>query len=266
MPVLVSKSLRDYRSSLVRWTVGIGAFFALYLSFYPNISENKEIYGPQALAKFPGAMRDLMGGMEDFTSGIGYLSSVVYQLFGPMLFIVCAMILGNRAIAQPEESGTLELTVTLPIDRRRLVFERFVALALGLLAVATATFLLAWGLSVVSDMEVPVGRILAVHTGVFLLALFFGALSLTVGAATGRKGPAMAVVGVVAVGGYVVETLGKSVDAISWLRWVSPFHYYLDGRPLYQGFPVADYLVLAGATVVLLVTAVLAFDRRDVGV
>ncbi|GII03717.1 ABC transporter permease subunit [Planobispora takensis] len=266
MPALVSKSLRDYRRSLIRWTIGIGAFFTLYLSIYPNISENKEIYGAQALAKYPGALRDLMGGMEDFTSGIGYLSSVVYQLFGPMLFVVCAMLLGNRAIAQPEEAGTLELTVTLPIDRRRLVFERFVALALGLLAVAAATFLLVWVLSAVSDMGVPADRILAAHTGVFLLGLFFGVLALTVGAATGRKGAAMAVVGVVAVGGYIVETMGKNVDWISWLRWISPFHYYLDGRPLHQGFPVGDYLVLAGATAVLLITAILAFDRRDVGV
>ncbi|GIH94109.1 ABC transporter permease subunit [Planobispora siamensis] len=266
MPALVSKSLRDYRRSLIRWTIGIGAFFTLYLSIYPNISQNKDIYGKQALEKYPGALRDLLGGLQDFTSGAGYLSSVVYQLFGPMLFVVCAMLLGNRAIAQPEEAGTLELTVTLPIDRRRLVFERFVALALGLLAVAAATFLLVWVLSIVSDMDVPADRILAAHTGVFLLGLFFGVLALAVGAATGRKGTAMAVVGVVAVGGYIVETMGRNVDWISWLRWLSPFHYYLDGKPLYQGFPVGDYLVLAGATVVLLITAVLAFDRRDVGV
>ncbi|WP_449063570.1 ABC transporter permease subunit [Planomonospora algeriensis] len=266
MPALVSKSLRDHRRSLVRWTIGIGAFFALYLSFYPNISQNQDLYGDAALKKLPGAMRDLMGGLADFTTGVGYLHSVVYQLFGPMLFVVCAAILGNQAIARPEESGTLELTVTLPIDRRRLVFERFAALALGLLGVATATFLLAWGLSVAADMDVAFDRILAAHTGVFLLGLLFGALSLAVGAAAGRRGPAMAVVGVVAVGGYIVETMGKNVDAVSWLRWVSPFHYYLDGRPLYQGFPAGDYLVLAGAAAVLLVVAILAFDRRDIGV
>ncbi|SFK10019.1 ABC-2 type transport system permease protein [Streptosporangium canum] len=266
MPVLVSKSLRDYRRSLAGWTVGITAFFALYLSFYPSITKDPELYGRAALAKFPGAMRDLMGGLEDFTSGIGYLHSLVYQLFGPMLFVVCAAILGNRALAQPEESGTLELTVTLPVDRRRLVFERFAALALGLLGLAVVTFLAVWVLSSAVDMNVAFDRILAGHTGILLLSLLFGTLALAVGAATGRRGIAMAVVGVVAVGGYVVESMGRNVDAIAWLRWISPFHYYLDGRPLYQGFPTGDYLVLAGATVVLLVTAILAFDRRDVGV
>ncbi|MER5421833.1 ABC transporter permease subunit [Streptosporangium roseum] len=266
MPALVSKSLRDYRRALAGWTIGIVAFFGLYLSFYPNIAQNPDLYGQAALAKFPGPMRELMGGLEGFTSDVGYLHSLVYQLFGPMLFVVCAAVLGNRAIAQPEESGTLELTLTLPIDRRRLVFERFAALALGLLGVAVVTFLALWALSSAVGMGVPPGRILAGHTGVFLLALFFGTLTLAVGAAVGRRGIAMAVVGVVAVGGYVVESMGRNVDALSWLRRLSPFRYYLDGRPLYQGLPTGDYLVLAGATVALLLVAILAFDRRDVGV
>ncbi|MBB2910994.1 ABC-2 type transport system permease protein [Streptosporangium becharense] len=267
MPALVSKSLRDYRRALIGWTVGIGAFFGLYLAFYPNVASNPGLYDEVALAKFPGAMRELMGGFEGgFTSGAGYLQTLVYQLFGPLLFITCAAVLGNRAIARPEESGTLELIVTLPIDRGRLVLERFAALALGLLAVAAVSFALVLVMVAAVGMDVPADRILAGHTGVFLLALLFGALTLTVGAATGRRGIAMAVAGAVAVAGYVIETMGESMDAVSWLRWISPFHYYLDGRPLYEGFPVPQYLVLAGATVALLLIAVPAFNRRDVGV
>ncbi|MCG5216347.1 ABC transporter permease subunit [Streptosporangium soli] len=266
MPALLSKSLRDYRWTLIGWTIGISAFFGLYLSIYPSIVRNPEVYGPAALAKFPGAMRDLMGGMSDFTSGVGFLQTVVYQLIGPMLLISCATILGNRAIAQPEEDGTLELTLTLPVDRRRLLLARFAGLVLGLLVIAAITFLLVWGLAAAGGMEVAGSRILAGHTGVFLLALCCGTLGLAVGAATGRKMYASAVVGVVALGGYVVETIGRSVDAISWLGWISPFHYYLDGQPIQQGFPVVDYLVLLTATAVLALTAVLAFDRRDVGV
>ncbi|MEU4829416.1 ABC transporter permease subunit [Streptosporangium sp. NPDC023615] len=267
MPALVSKGLRDNRRALIGWTVGIGAFFALYLSFYPNIANNPDLYGDVALTKFPGAMRDLMGGLEGgFTSGSGYLQALVYQLFGPLLFIMCATVLGNRAIARPEEAGTLELTLTLPITRRRLLLERFAALALSLLGVAAVTLVIVLALSAAVGLGVPAGRILAGHTGVLLLALFFGTLCLTVGAATRRPGVALAVVGVVAVAGYVVETMGKDVDALSWLRWLSPFHYYLDGRPLQLGLPVWEYLVLAAATAVLVLIAIPAFDRRDVGV
>ncbi|WP_336210148.1 ABC transporter permease subunit [Nonomuraea sp. LPB2021202275-12-8] len=263
---MIAKSLRDFRRALIGWTIGISAFMTLYLGVYGSIKQNPDVYGQQALAKFPGALKDLMGGLQDFTSGPGYLQSVVYQLFVPMLFIVCAMLVANRAIAQPEEAGTLELVVTLPIDRKRFVLDRFAALALGLLATAGVTLIVTWVVAEAVGMGVGFDRILAAHTGVFLLALFFGTLTLAVGAATGRRAAAMAVVGVWAVLGYVVVTVGRSVEAIAWLKWISPFHYYAEGQPLYQGLPVGDYLVLAGATAVLALTAVLAFDRRDVGV
>ncbi|MEV7011369.1 ABC transporter permease subunit [Streptosporangium sp. NPDC051022] len=266
MPALVSKSLRDYRRALIGWTIGVSAFLLLYLSVYSSIVSDPDLYNRAALAKYPGALRDLMGGLENFTTGAGYLQVVAYQLFGPLLLIMCAVILGNRAIAQPEEAGTLELTLALPIDRRRLVLERHAALALGLLAVGLVTFALVAGMAAAHDMGVPFGNIAAAHAGLYLLMLLFGTTTVAVGAATGRKGLALAVTGVWAVGGYVVETLGRDVTAISWLRWLSPFHYYLDGKPVYQGLPLGDYGVLAGATIVLLLVAMLTFDRRDVGV
>ena len=266
MPALVSKSLREYRRSLIGWTTALSAFFAFYLSIYPSIARDPEFYSRAALAKYPGALKDLMGGMADIATGAGYLQVAVYQLFGPLLFIVLGMILGNRAIAQPEESGTLELTLTLPINRGRFVLQRFAALLLGLLAVTVITLLVVYGMSLASGMNVPFDHILAGHTGIFLLALFFGSLALAVGAATGRKVLAMSAVGVLAVGGYVVETMGGQLAAISWLKWISPFHYYLGGQPLANGFPTGDYLVLVAATAVLVLTSVLSFDRRDVGV
>ncbi|GGO00470.1 hypothetical protein GCM10010116_00670 [Microbispora rosea subsp. aerata] len=266
MPTLVRKSLREYRRALVGWTIGLCAFLAMYISFYGGMRDNTETLSAQAIAKYPGAFRDLLGGLSDLASGRGYLQAVVYQLLGPLLFTMCAAILGNRAVAVPEESKTLELTLTLPIGRRRLLLERWAALALGLLGVALVTLLFAAGAASAAHMDVPFGDILAAHTGLFLLVLFFGTLTLCVGAALGRKQVALAVVGVWGVAGYIVETMGRNLDAIAWLRWISPVHYYLDGRPLYQGWPYGDYLVLLGATAVLLLTALPAFERRDVGV
>ncbi|MBP2702903.1 ABC transporter permease subunit [Microbispora sp. RL4-1S] len=266
MPALVRKTLGEYGRALVGWTVGLSAFLTMYISIWSSMKDNPEVFTETAVAKYPGALRDLMGGMADIASGAGFLQAIAYQLLGPLLFVMCAAILGNRAVARPEEARTLELTLTLPIDRRRLVLDRWAAMLLGLLAVALVTLCVVAVAGGLAGMGVPFGRILAAHTGLFLLVLFFGTLALCVGAAFGRGQAALAVVGVWGVAGYVVETLGRNVDAIAWLRWLSPFHYYLDGRPLYQGWPAGDYLVLLGATAVLLATAVFAFERRDVGV
>ncbi|WP_283137807.1 ABC transporter permease [Rhizohabitans arisaemae] len=266
MPTLVRKTLRDYRRSLIGWTVGICAFLTLYLSIYPSIAANPDVYGDAALAKYPGALRDLMGGLDDIASGAGYLQTLVYQLFGPLLFIVCAVLLANRAIAVPEGKGTLELTLALPLSRSRIVLERWAAVAVGLLIVTVVSFALVTTMVALVDMNVEVDRVLAAHTGLYLLALLVGTLALAIGAITGRKAVALAASGGVAVASYAIESLAKNVDAISWLRWVSPFRYYADGNPLRLGWPVGDYLILAAAIAVLLFTAVRAFDRRDVGV
>ncbi|WP_219465141.1 ABC transporter permease [Nonomuraea rhizosphaerae] len=264
---MVSQSLRDCRRALIWWTIGISAFLSVYVNVYNTVKQNPQVYGQVALDKFPGPLKDLMGqSLENFSSGVGFLQGAVYQLFVPFLFAACAMGLANRAVAGPEENGTLELLVTLPVARARLVLQRFAAMALGLLAVAAVTFVLTWLFAEVNEMGIPFGNILAAHLGVYLLGLFLGTVTLAAGAATGRRGVAMAVMGVWAVAGYMVITIGRNVEAIAWLKWVSPFHYYAEGRPLYEGLPVGDYLVLAGATAVLALTAVLSFDRRDVGV
>ncbi|MFC4533998.1 ABC transporter permease subunit [Sphaerisporangium dianthi] len=266
MPTLVRKTLREYRRALIGWTIGICAFAAMYTSFFPQMRANPDLYSQVAMSKYPESVRKLLGGMENITSGSGFLQAIVYQLFLPLLFIMCAVILGNKAIAAPEESGTLELTLTLPLDRKRLVLERFAALAAGLLAVAVVSLLVLVAVGASVDLGVPFGSILAAHVMMYLIVLFFGTLSLTVGAATGRKGAAMAVAGTYAVAGYVVNALAADVEVMRWLSRLSPFRYYSEGNPLVNGLPVGDALVLLAGTAVLVLTAVLSFDRRDVGV
>ncbi|NRQ32806.1 ABC transporter permease subunit [Nonomuraea sp. NN258] len=263
---MFAKSLREYRRALIWWTIGLSAFVAMYVGIYGNFKQDAASMEALVSAKYPGLLRDAMGGFQDLASGAGFLQSVVYQLFVPLLFVVLATVLANRALVLPEESGTLELVITLPIERKRLVLDRFAGLLVSLLVVAVVTLAVLWAVGEAVELGVPFGNVVAAHLGVYLLALFFGTVALAVGAATGRRLYATTAVGVWVVIGYMVVTIGKDVAAVSWLKWVSPFHYYAEGRPVYEGLPVGDYLVLAGATAVLALTAVLAFDRRDVGV
>ncbi|GII79065.1 ABC transporter permease [Sphaerisporangium rufum] len=266
MPTLVRKTLREYRRAMIGWAVGIGVFIGMYLSFYPQMHANPDLYGQLAMSKYPENIRWMLGGLESISTGAGFLQAVIYQLFVPMLFIGCAVVLGNRAVAAPEESGTLELAVTLPVTRQRLLLERFAALALALLAVYAVTLAVVAGAGAAVDLGVGFDRIITAHTGLLLLGLFFGVLTVAVGAATGRKAIGLAVAGVYAVAGFVVNALSRDVEGLRWLTWASPFRYYAAGNPLAHGFPLGDYLLLLGASVVLALTAVLAFDRRDVGV
>ena len=109
-------------------------------------------------------------------------------------------------------------------------------------------------------------EVTAASVGLFALGLLFATLSMAVGAATGRRASALGVAGTVAVAGYMIFALGRSVSWLEPLRWLSPFHYYLGGDPLHAGFHVGYLLVLLAGSAVLLGFALRGFDRRDVRV
>ena len=115
-------------------------------------------------------------------------------------------------------------------------------------------------------MGVGAGNVSAASLGMLLVALCFGTVAFTVGAATGSKAAGLAVTGVLAVGTYVLNGVGGLVEGVRPLRWLSPFHYYLGGDPLHNGFQVGYLLVLVGIVAVLVAVAAVTFERRDVGV
>jgi ABC-2 type transport system permease protein len=65
-----------------------------------------------------------------------------------------------------------------------------------------------------------------------------------------------------AVLAYVFNAIGPTVDQ-EWMASVSPFGWYLGGRPLFDGFDVAGLLQLAAIPVVAGAAGLWRFTRRD---
>lgn len=260
--VLARKTLRDNRRALLGWTLGIAAFMAMYLPFYRQFADNQGAM--EFLESMPEGFSTALG-FQDYLSPEGYVESMVYTLYIPLLLIFCAALLANRAITGPEESGALETLVTQPLSRTQLVWGRFAALALGVLGVGAAQWVLVVALTTATDIPVGVANLAAASLGLTLLGLCFGTLGLAVGAATGRRSAVLAVTGATAVVTYALNAFHQQVEALEPLRWLSPFYYYLGGDPIRGSFPAGYFLVLAGITAALLAVALVAFDRRDLG-
>lgn len=262
---LLRKTLRDDRRILIGWTVGVAAYLCTYLPFYAQF-EDDTAGAEEMVQVVPEGMRTAMG-MQDLFSGAGFLESMVFNLFGPLLLIVYAVILGNRAIAVPEESGRLDQLLSLPISRRRYVAERLGALTVEVTYLTAVVWAIVLAFAGGLDMGVDISNITAICVGAGLLALLFGTVTLAVGGLSGSRGLGLAVTGAIAVASYLIRVLSDAgAELAEPLRWISPFHYYLGGDPLTDSFPLAYYSVLLGAIVVLAVAATVTFERRDVGV
>jgi len=96
-----------------------------------------------------------------------------------------------------------------------------------------------------------------------VIAGLFSTLALAVGAATGRRGTALAVASGVAVAGYVLRAIGNLTGS-SWMTSVSPFHWYLGSDPLGTGgVSGAGVALLLAVTVVSAVAGAVGLRGRD---
>ena len=257
------KALWDQRRGILVWSLAVAAVGVLYASFYPSMN-NPDMAA--AMRAFPDGLLEALG-MADITSPAGYLGSTTYGLLGPVLMIIFGGTLGIRAIAGDEESGRLDVLLAHPVERWTVVVQRAAAMVVALALAGVVLFAAMVAASGPAQFEeIDVANLAAASAQLMLLSLVFGSLGLAVGAVTGSRGLAWGVVAVVAVLAYLANNLGPTVDAIAWTQDLSPFHYFSGGRPLVNGLQVADTLVLAGTSLVLVAIAVVGFRRRDVGV
>ena len=257
------KTLWDQRRGILAWSVGLAAVGVIYAAFYPSMS------GPEmqaAIDAFPKELLDALG-FADITSPAGYLGGTTYGLLGPVLIIIFGTMLGGRAIAGEEESGRLDVLLAHPVERWQVVVERAAAMLVAM--VLAGAVLLAAMLATAGPAQfdsIPAANLAAATVQLVLLGWLFGCLALAVGALTGSRGLATGVVAILGAATYFANTLGPSVDVLAWTRDVSPFHYFSGGKPLVNGWQLADALVLAATSVVLVAIGAFGFQRRDVAV
>lgn len=259
---VVLQTLRERRRSLLWWSLGLVAFVALNIAFYPSIRGDTSIN--DYVKDLPESLRGLFAGGElDIASPAGYLNSQVFALMAPLILLIFAVGAGADAVAGEEERGTLDFLLAHPLRRRHYVVQRVLALTAlvaGLSAVLLATV---WLGSLAVDLEIGFGRLVAASASVGLLALLFGVLALAAGSVWPGRARAIAVAAGVAVAAWLLDGLGQAVDVLDAWRPLSPYYQAIGRNPLREGAPWLGWGALAAATALLAAVAAAGLERRD---
>ena len=258
------KSLRDQRRSLLFWAIGVAAISLVTLLFYPSVKDVPEF--SKLLEDSETLTRVFAGGFTDLTSPEGYLNSQLYSLLVPILLLVFAIAQGSGAIAGEEERGTLDVLLSNPTTRFQVLTQKFAAMTVAIVAISFVLWLGVVVGAVIVGMDVSLWRVLNITVSGMLLGVFFGALALALGSATGKRGPSIAIAGAFALTTYFVYALVPLVEGLDVMEKVSPFYYYIGGDPLANGLDLAHAAVLIAMTSALLVAAIVTFERRDLAV
>jgi ABC-2 type transport system permease protein len=179
---------------------------------------------------------------------------------------MAAITLAGRTIARPEEDGGMELLLATPLSRTRFATQRVAATGAALTLIAVVPWLLLLIIVPAIGMDVPLSNVAAASAGLVGLVWCFAGIAFLIGAATGNRGNVLVIAGVIAVATYVARAISGMIDNLTWLKWLSPFHYFIGTDPLHTGWHPAHLAALVLAAAATTVIGVLLFDRRDVGV
>jgi ABC-2 type transport system permease protein len=256
---LVATHLSDRRRSVLAWGVPLGLFSAFIVAIFPSVEESIS----KAVQGYPAGLKEAFG--------IGELANVEQYLHAEMLSLIVPLALGYlavRAIASgltgAAESGRLDVLLSAPVSRARLVAAGFLATGVELAAVLVVTGALTGVGSLLAGSGLDAGRAAAGFADVWPLALLFAGFGVIAAGFSLRTSVVTGSVAGLLVAMYVIDLIGRLDTGLSGLRYVSVFKYY--GNAIEDGIdPLAFGGVLAVAA--LLATAgALLFDRRDVSV
>jgi ABC-2 type transport system permease protein len=260
-------ALWSRRRALAWWVGGSFAYLLFLGSAFPTLRENAARF-EEMFESYPEALRAMFNMVEGVSlgTGPGFLHMELFSLVLPLLLIVYATGFGARAIAGEEEEGTLDLVLSAPITRRRVLAEQFAAMVVStfLIGVVTCAAIVIAGASF--DMGLVPGRVAAATFAAVLIALVFGTLALAVGSATGRRGVAVGVAGAAALVAYLVFSLAEALSWLGPVQKASPWYYYGESAPLLNGLEWAHAGVLAAVTVGLALAGGVLLERRDLAV
>jgi ABC-2 type transport system permease protein len=253
------KTVSEHQALLV--ITGYTMFFVMGILLGPMFNMMPEGI-MEVFYDFPETFLAAFGG-GDMSTPEGWYQIEVFGLMAPIAVMIVTIVVGSRALVGEEAHRTMGLLLANPIKRSKIVIEKAWAMTVSAITVGAATFFGVWFGSLLGGLGMDVGNIAATCLLVTLLGMVFGALALTLSAATGRG--SIAVFGSIGIAfvSYLASSFLPLSESLAGIAKWSPYYYYLSSDPLLTGMHWGHGAIFAGLTLGLIALSVTFFQRRD---
>lgn len=260
---IIKWTIWQRRWSLLWWNIGVFAFMFINLIFYPSFKDQAEQL-QKSFQDMPDSSLQFIGGSTDFFSPVGYLNSQIYFIMLPLLLGILAIGLGTSLIAKEENDTTIDLLLTRPISRSKLLFSKAVA-GIIILSITTLTSLLTVLLvTKYVDLEVQPSKILLTTISCFLMSLSFGAVAFLLSSTGKARVASVGVATLFSLGGYIISSLSSTVHWLQNPAKVFPFHYYRPAEILEHGDKLSYLLFFVVIIIICALLSWFSFKDRDI--
>lgn len=245
-----------YRRSGLFWTIGLSVYTVLMVMTFPSFQNS----GALDVSGYPESMREAFN-ITTLNAIEPFLSAQVFS-FVPMLLAFYPITTLAGAIAGAEERGSLDVLLGTSLPRRNVVLATWIAVASVMIAMLLILSGSTWLTSRLMEVDLSAADTFGASLNLLPICMVFGSLALSVSAIVRQRSVAIGVPVATMFAMYLINILGKISSDMESLRYVSAFRYY--GDAIQEGVPWSGATVLIVASVLLLIAAIPAFDRRDV--
>lgn len=257
---------RNWRSALY-WGISIALLGLYVIVVIPDIDVLQQYAG--LINNMPPVLLNALG-ISDTTQVATPEGFLAIGFFGYIMLVLAAygVIAGLNVTANDEDRGTLDLVLSLPIPRWRVVLERFLAFALIIVFMLALTAVsMALVAQTNSGVQFDSGKIIVGVVNMLPGSLTVLAFTTFAGALVRSRSTAAAVAAGFVVLSYFIDFIGNAASetAAAALRVLSFFRYYDGGHIMSTGLQWGNVLVLVVASAVLIVGSLWFFQHRDIG-
>jgi ABC-2 type transport system permease protein len=260
-----NETLRRGCRGMIFWGLGLGLLGFVITVIIPNMDVLKQFQ--TLMSTMPGLVKAL--GMEDAGQMMTPEGLISAGYFGRVLLIVAlyAVFAGLDITANDEDAGIMDMLLSLPVPRSRIILEKFMAYTLMLVVIVALGFVGIYLSGVSSPLQVNTAKLLVASINVLPSSWLMLAFTMFAATFFRRKSQATAMAAFFIIGSYVLDLVSSlaSESPIARLRILSFFAYYDNAHVMQTGLNVGNILLLLGTTLVLVVASVWCFQRRDIG-
>lgn len=248
------------------WGAGLASMMLLFVLLTPAL-EGLDLVG--LFAQLPPAILAAAGVGDDIALLGTAEGLIALGFFGKFAIIFSAfpVVMGLRTTSAEEADGTLDVVLSLPLQRSQIIFEKFLAYSLDIvLLVVLLLGGLVLGVALV-DFDLELTGLALVTINLIPVLVFVLAFTIFVGALINQRQTVVMIVTGFIMASFIIQTVGGMSEA-GWMEAIeatSFFTYYNVETILKQGIVVAHVAGLLGLTAALVWGSQVVFMRRDVG-
>lgn len=262
---IFNESLRRGWQGMIFWSIGLGLLGLVIMIVIPNIAILKQF--ENIMTTMPALVKAL--GMDDAAQMATPEGFVSAGYFGRVILIlaVYAVVTGMNITANEEDAGIMDVLLSLPVPRWRIILEKFAAYVLMSIVVVFFGFVGLYLGGLASAIHLDMGKLIVSTINVLPSLFLMMAFTMWAGTLFRHKNQATAAAAIFIIGSYIVDFAGSaaSESPIARLRIISFFSYYDNAHVMQTGLNGGSVVLLLGISVILVAASIWCFQRRDIG-